>query len=360
MNAMDPRDVDRRGFRPFGSPYTLRESAQWLSCFAHPRLGEVGSLQRAPRRSPPSGKPSKRILFFGDLMAPPRARPPMVDESLRDLFATADLVVGNLEAPIGSDRAAANRFQISRRTLVATLERLGIAPDRCFLSIANNHIGDFGPDGVSRTTEALRQIGIGSIGGVDSQDRQSVRTFVGDLSIDLVAWTQWLNHPVPPSTGGIVTQSRALDWFRSPRRDRADLTVAFPHWGYEFMHTPRPEDRRLVGELAGQRVDLVVGHHPHVIQPAEVRGRSLCVYSLGGLVQGRAVALRWPVRLGAILALDAGPPEEAGTASVVGYELFAITHEHGRHENRLSLLDRATVRDRDRMRERFETIYPGP
>ncbi len=271
-------------------------------------------------------------------MPPPGGKSPVVDDDLRAFFQSADLALGNLEAPIGSDRVSGNRFQISQDTLSSVLEHLGIDAERCILSIANNHIGDAGLSGARRTVTNLRQMGLGILGRVSKGEGPAVQVRIGPLAIELVAWTQWMNHPLPPDGDQICQQSQALSWLEAPRRDRADLTIALPHWGYEFIHTPRPEDRQLAAHLAARGVNIIAGNHAHVIQPAESLGEAVCFYGLGGLVQGRGAALRWPARLGSILMIDVEADDPRQQTKIPwGYEVIPIVHVHERKEHRIAL-----------------------
>jgi len=291
-------------------------------------------------------------------MPPPFARPLLVSEDVRSLFQSADLVIGNLETPVGDDRVTAHHFQISEKTLASVLDALGIAPKQLVLSIANNHIGDLGAVGVRTTLNALSTSGITPIGAGPSGRSPVVRVAAGRMSVDLVAWSDWINRPLPSGGTAIASRDEALLCLKARGSSSADVTVAYPHWGYEFQHGPRPRDREVAAELARNGVHLVVGHHPHVIQPAEVQGTSLCVYSLGGLIQSQGVALRWPVRLGCLLVVDFSPFENQADRLGFGYQIVPVVHAHDRREHRVALLDEASDRDQKRMKPRFDLICP--
>lgn len=342
----------------FGVPYTPREALEWLWCYLNPSTRGRKGLQPAPRLRHISSRDTHRVIFFGDLMPPPRGRPPVVGEHVRSLLSGADLVVGNLETPIGRDHVAVHRFQISRQTLLRSLEQLGIAPNRAVLSVANNHLGDLGPEGARGTIDSLREMGIRTVGERSPEGAPVSYIEINGMLIGLLAWTQRMNHPIQSTQAGAVSQPQALAWLRSQREARADLTIAYPHWGYEFRHFPQTSERKLAGQLADLGVDLIVGHHPHVVQPAEMLGECLCVYSLGGLVQSLAAARRWPVRLGCLLVIDIPSSVRRGSRPKFSYEIIPVVHEHARHANRVSLLDHAPAQDRDRMQRRFDLLFP--
>jgi poly-gamma-glutamate synthesis protein (capsule biosynthesis protein) len=208
--------------------------------------------------------------------------------------------------------------------------------------------------------ESLEKNGIGVVGRANHTDCPVVRAPIETLFVDLVAWTQWMNHPFVGDAMEICRQSHVLSWLEAPRTDRADLTIALPHWGYEFIHAPRALDRELATKLAACGVDIVAGNHAHVLQPAESVGEAVCFYGLGGLVQGRGAALRWPARLGSVLMIDVATDRSQTPPRIQwGYKVIPLVHAHGRKEHRIGLLRNARSREGDRMRQRFETLYPS-
>jgi poly-gamma-glutamate capsule biosynthesis protein CapA/YwtB (metallophosphatase superfamily) len=297
-----------------------------------------------------------RILFFGDLMPPPFGRAPFFAPEVRRIAASADLAIGNLETAVGKDSAWLNRFQIRPETLASVVDRFGLRRDRCLLSIANNHIVDLGSDGVRRTATALRGLGIQVLGQRVTGGSPLGIVAAGGLSVGVLSWTQWLNHGKLAEDAAVWEQRDALAWFRKQERPLADFLVAFPHWGFEFEHFPRSRERNLAVRLAEGGVQLIVGHHPHVIQPLERIGDSYCLYSLGGLVPGRVVGFRWPVRLSALLTVDVAK-QRNGLGKVVGYEIHPIVARCSRRDGRVCLLDAALPRDRRKMRRRFDHVY---
>jgi poly-gamma-glutamate synthesis protein (capsule biosynthesis protein) len=110
-------------------------------------------------------------------------------------------------------------------------------------------------------------------------------------------------------------------------RSRCDFLAVSMHWGQEYAHAPAEEQLRLAAFLADHLVDLVIGHHPHVLQPLEYLPRpdgktTLCVYSLGNLISAHRLKAK-PTVLGGLLYLRliknrAGLSiEEAGIIPVV-------------------------------------------
>jgi len=70
-------------------------------------------------------------------------------------------------------------------------------------------------------------------------------------------------------------------------RDKVDILIVSMHWGVEYTHTPTAEQKKQAKDLADLGVDIIIGHHPHVIQPIEFIGDTLVIYSLGNFISGQ-------------------------------------------------------------------------
>lgn len=70
-------------------------------------------------------------------------------------------------------------------------------------------------------------------------------------------------------------------------RDKVDLLMVSMHWGTEYRHYPNSSQKNIAKFLAENGVDIVIGHHPHVVQPVEFIGDTLVIYSLGNFLSGQ-------------------------------------------------------------------------
>jgi len=309
-----------------------------------------------------------RLLFVGDLMCMSSDRVPEVCSELRDLIRRADFVVGNCEAPVVGDRTRPDarylfRFRMAEAYLSSLLDRLGVETRRCVLSVANNHIGDQGAAGLSETLHRLRGLGIIPVGVREGSD-PSIRLEAGDVRISLTAWTRWMNRELP-DTGVGVWRAKEVDRFGSRSRvggapsARADLRIAFPHWDREFCHFPSAETTRSARRLAAAGFDLIVGHHPHVLQPVEWLAGSVCLYSVGNLNGPTALLRSWSSRmLGAFeVEVSAAGPRRGRIAA---YRLHRFVQRRTRDAVRLSTLSELAPQARRRLEQRAGVLYPGP
>jgi poly-gamma-glutamate synthesis protein (capsule biosynthesis protein) len=223
-----------------------------------------------------------RLLFTGDILLSRQVGVEMSRtgaspfDAVVPLFESADWVAGNLEGAIGYGGGCPE----SRGTLCfafpdtspALLARAAF--DGVFLE--NNHAADLGPEGRVSTLEALRSAGIL---GIDfDHSPQFVRlgeVTVAAIAVSLVAGADGRAQDVPSVA---VAQRLRL------ARTLASLVVVSVHWGTELQDWPSGAQRGAADWLVEGGADLVVGHHPHVVQPPEcVRGRPV-FYSLGNHV----------------------------------------------------------------------------
>lgn len=245
------------------------------------------------------------MLFVGDVMAHmPQVEAACVGYERYDfgphfapvapMFHAADYVVANLETtlsprpPYGGYPAFATPDRLARDLAAAGVD---------FVTLANNHIVDRGAEGVLHTIAALDNVGIGHCGAsVDDYRQGSVGgrvVCVGGVRVALLAYTYGVNGRVPEDAQvSILTKAKvARDLEQLP--DDVDLVVALVHWGYEYQRTPHASQKTASEWLHAAGVDLIVGSHPHVVQPYEewLDANGNCIggvyYSLGNFISNQ-------------------------------------------------------------------------
>lgn len=232
-----------------------------------------------------SGKESLRghekvpltIGLAGDIMWVRKGDENMISAGLREKMQKSDFWIGNLESPIVEENKVKSfwpdyiRYGSSAKILKAfrhgNRNLLGI------VSLANNHIPDAGERGIVKTMDALNEEGI-LFSGTDNNFCMKVS---GGIKIGFYALTYGTNT----TTGKSVHSINILDHssqclnsikeiFRQMDEAGVGLKVLSLHWGHEFEFIPSPAQRELARELIRLGADVILGHHPHVIQPIEV------------------------------------------------------------------------------------------
>ncbi len=244
------------------------------------------------------------IVVVGDVMAHlPQVESAMVAEEaydfrphfegVRELFGQADYVVANLETTL-SPRPPYSGYPAftTPEELAHDLAAVGVDA----VTLANNHITDKGVEGVLATLAALDNASVEYVGaGVPAVRAGRVDRLVsqvGDFRVAFVAATDILNRPsgeVEVAMLDTLTLARNIAIVRS----NADLVVALVHWGEEYHTTPSHRQQTMAEWMRGRGVDVVVGSHPHVIQPFEIEhnkdGKTVgaVFYSLGNFISNQ-------------------------------------------------------------------------
>lgn len=242
-----------------------------------------------------------RLLFGGDVMqhmpqvTAARQADGTFDYStsfgaLKPLFTQADLVVVNLETTLtdSADYSGYPRFR-SPRALAGALRHAGV--DVCVL--ANNHCCDGGARGIRTTLAELDRCGIARTGvfadSADFRVHHPLRIEKNGIRIALLNYTYGTNGLSVP-TGKIVNHidtARMAQDLRVARDNQTDCVVVFIHWGEEYERRENTTQRRLAAFLQAHGADVIIGSHPHVVQPLRADSAGVVFYSLGNLVSNQ-------------------------------------------------------------------------
>jgi poly-gamma-glutamate synthesis protein (capsule biosynthesis protein) len=199
----------------------------------------------------------------------------------------ADLVYCNLECPV-SDRGRDLHHLYSFRADPRALKGLKAA-GFTVVSEANNHAYDWGPAALVDTLGRLHTAGIRTVGAGENTLEAHHPTVV-DLGEVRVAFLACVN--IDPPEAAASAHHPGVAWLNIEQvardirfaRNLADLVVVCPHWGVEYVPVPTRQQEELARKMIDAGADLVVGSHPHVVQPlVQYRGRWVA-FSLGNFI----------------------------------------------------------------------------
>jgi len=284
------------------------------------RLLAVGDINLGRRLA-------KEYLEKGDTLFPFR--------EVMDSLDSGDLLFGNLESPIAPDSHAIEPagMRFTAPVLAASaLARAGFA----IVSTANNHAWDGGPGGVVETMERLSEQGVRFVGSGfgRAMAEQPVIVERRGWRIGFFAVTRAWN-PAPDDFYG-HPGSRYIAWgdpawlypaIRALKASgRVDLIVVSVHGGMEYRDEPPPSYQRFLEGIADAGADLVLAHHPHVLQPVIYRNGTPIVQSLGNFVfsQDRP----W-TRLGAIVRITVAPDRTMTVSAIPVRAGYQVTFADG-------------------------------
>jgi poly-gamma-glutamate capsule biosynthesis protein CapA/YwtB (metallophosphatase superfamily) len=245
--------------------------------------GDVLAHRSVQERARAYGARRGRPYDFGPMFA-----------TIRPLVSAADLAVCHLETPLspgGRHLSGYPRFNAPPQ-LAAAIRDAGY--DAC--SVASNHAMDQGTAGVAGTLAVLDRAGLRHAGTArgPGQARPGILT-VRRSRVALLSYTYGLNGFRPPRERpwlvNLISPGRVLADARAARRAGSEFTVVFLHWGQEYRSTPTPAQRTLAHRLlADPSVDLIVGHHAHVVQPIQRVNGKWVAFGMGNLLSAQSAA----------------------------------------------------------------------
>lgn len=213
----------------------------------------------------------------------------------------ADIAFANLEAPIIKPGMKAVRERdlpilVGRLSLPTSLARAGFD----VVSLANNHTYDFGAEGVAITLDAVKKARLAHTGLGFSRKaaEKPVIMEVKGIKVAFIAATDRVNQPQPSKPKKAWTA-----WVRIKRlerqvrrlRKKVHVVVVSLHWGISYNPKPIDKQKRIAQRLAAAGADLILGGHPHVLQPVVFASRSrrtVIAYSMGNFLFGQQEGVR--------------------------------------------------------------------
>jgi poly-gamma-glutamate synthesis protein (capsule biosynthesis protein) len=222
---------------------------------------------------------------------------------IADLLGAADLTFANLETPVAPKavwRAGSCAFN-AEPAVIAALQHAGVG----LLNVANNHIFDQGRAGLEETLQLLDEFGMKYVGAGEAGQESGPRLIdVNGIRIAFLAYTHFFNVPAndcpaPTTLGGrpclkasLLDADRAVADVRAAAR-RADVVVVSLHWGEEYQQMPSESNVALAHRLVEAGALILLGHHPHVLQPLNLYRRTdgttaLIAYSLGNFISNQS------------------------------------------------------------------------
>lgn len=283
------------------------------------------------------------LLFVGDIMLSRGVGRRMVAENdytypfqlIREDLAAADLTFANLECPV-SDQGKEKGHLYSFRADPKAIDGL-LAAGIDVVSVANNHMYDWGPEALLDTVRRLREAGIRPVGAgandLEAHYPQLVQ--IGDLRLAFLTYVE-----IQPQYAAAAPGKPGVAWLEPERvladirfaRPLADLVIVSPHWGVEYATKPTRAQIELAHKIIDAGADLLVGTHPHVVQPVEEYNGRWIAYSLGNFIfdqkargtnrglmlrvriAGKRIAevVQVPISISAESQASLAPPSEAG------------------------------------------------
>lgn len=228
---------------------------------------------------------------------------------LQTLFRSADLVMVNCETAITrAQKQEPKQFHFKMNPdLVEAFRRGNIS----LVTLANNHVYDYGAEGLRDTIRFLDAYGIGHVGAgmTLSEARKPVVRSIRGKTIAFLGYGNY--SPATDKSPGTAYRypEYIVHDIRAAKQSGAHIVIVNFHWGIERAKQPTEHDRSLAHLAIDNGADVVVGHHPHVLQPVEMYKGKVIAYSLGNFIFG---GNRRSAQKSALLKITIGAQGEIG------------------------------------------------
>jgi poly-gamma-glutamate synthesis protein (capsule biosynthesis protein) len=231
-----------------------------------------------------------KIIIAGDLFIADDFRSQdLIDKSVIDLFETADYRIVNLEAPINEDNPknkiikTGPHLRMSSNTIMPYLHQLKIDA----VTLANNHILDYGTKGLTDTFETLKRNKIDFVGAGNTLNEatQPLTLEKDGMRIAILNFceNEWsIAEADKPGANpmDIIDNTNQIKAAKSTH----DKVICIIHGGHEYFHLPSPRMQKQYRFYVDNGADAIVGHHTHCIGGYEIYNDVPIIYSLGNFL----------------------------------------------------------------------------
>lgn len=246
-------------------------------------------------------RPEKKatLTIFGDIMLDRRVRKTLDEKGsaypllkMERFMMGSDRVVANLEGPFTDNKSVAQPNVLTFTfdpSHAPTLKKFGITS----VSLANNHTLNFGGKGLQNTREVLKKTGIAYFGDPSNKTELSFVEEVGGLKVAHVGY-----HQFSFGFENVTAEIKRL-------RPLVDYILVYPHWGEEYETTkPTSRSKQEAHAFIDAGADIILGGHPHVVQPLELYKNKMIVYSMGNFIfdQQFSVDVKTGLSVGLVLS----------------------------------------------------------
>ncbi len=251
-------------------------------------------------------EPPLSVLAVGDIMLGDRTRRVLREKGADYPFAgvlpllrRSEIVFGNLEGPFAGEATKTDRnfsYRVNPK-LATALIRANVN----VVTLANNHLTDCGRAGVLETLGTLASAGVAAVGAAENERaaHQPIIRQAGSWRVGLLGY-YWNRRTAATSDlpGSALDEPEDLRADIGALRSQVDRVVVEFHWGIPYEREPLPEDREKARLAVDCGADVVIGHHPHVIQPMEMYRGCPIFYSVGNFTFGSGNSLAEGLMLG--------------------------------------------------------------
>jgi len=202
-------------------------------------------------------------------------------KQINEIIGDTDLVIANLESPLVDEKDIIKDTFYGHPEFASFLKKSGID----VVNVANNHILEQGSKGFKQTIDFLDKAGIGIVGYQENGRSRITYRNINGLKIAIAGFSNVDLEVIKDENHfAILREEDVIATLVEMKSNGADFKILNFHWGNEYVHVPSIAQRRMAYNFIENGADVIVGHHPHVIQPYEKYKNGHVFYSLGNFM----------------------------------------------------------------------------
>ncbi|MGK7919616.1 MAG: CapA family protein [Trichodesmium sp.] len=219
---------------------------------------------------------------------------------VKDILSAGDWVIGNLETTLAGSESRYTGYPLfnAPATLADAIKSAGFN----ILTTANNHSLDRREKGVLKTLENLRDRDIYPVGTAASlaESQEILMVEKNEILMAFLAYTYGTNGiPIPKGKDylvNLIDEQKIIQDISKARQQGADIVTVSLHFGAEYQRLPNAQQKELVESLVNGGADIILGSHPHVVQPYKIfkiteengeNRQAVAIYSMGNFISNQ-------------------------------------------------------------------------
>ena len=228
---------------------------------------------------------------------------------VKDIVKDYDIAYYNQETPTGDDSIAYSGYPMfyTPSAYVDAMQDVGFNT----VSLASNHSLDKGEKGVLNTIKYFKTTNMLYNGMNDSEEMRNNFTIKekNNITYTMLSYTTKTNGLSTPKGKEYLLNTYDKEQVKKDIeavRDKVDVLIVAMHWGIEYINMPNDEEKEIAEYLSSLGVDIIIGNHPHILQPITKIGNTIVMYSLGNFISNQYGGTNgdWNKLIGFMATLD--------------------------------------------------------
>ncbi|MDO5047292.1 MAG: CapA family protein [Anaerococcus sp.] len=252
---------------------------------------------------------------------------------ISDFVADADLAITNYETTTNPNRAYTGYPKFNTPpTYLDAIKEAGFD----VVTTANNHALDTDEQGLFTTIDAIEESGLDFVGSFRDETERILYKDLGDLRLAILSYTYGANgvydllslREEVPNLNYLKEDTIKAD-IKMAKSKGADFVIIYPHWGIEYQSYPSNEVIELSKNMIEWGADIIIGNHPHVVQPIDTYKASdgregLIAYALGNFVSIQSLEMNGDIRVEQNISIEVSLKNFEDGAKITGIDIHPL------------------------------------